>query len=590
MDAAFPKRPAFVRYGPYTYDDYGVTVSNIPRASSQTLATLFPTDPVTAPSRRPVKRWIIAQLQHFGIPYEPAETVGQLLALLEKEYREGHCSYDSPSVVQLDKTLYDMYTTMQEAYHEQKAQWRLRKFARQVTPSDEALFDPSLFMAKYFLTKENGVPDKSKQTEALVLHNVYNQQFVSNALSIPGLNFHISHPATVIGWADTFEKGLDAGFASLADSHIQAYVPTFEANFDFRRFLTKYFLSKDYPFEMCVPAPGRTPEPVQLMPQLYFDVREKLRKAVATINGLLIATTPGRGGTWTLITWSEHANKLTGVVSKIHAAGLSEKMVDDALHSLVWQSKLSRHNLFKQCMMPISTTSTGTPPLRLNHLQGQYIIRCNAIDPFGYEDFNLDVNAPRRNDPAARATFSLGKLQGAMILALDCDKVDQMRQVLSKKGIPITTRSSSSGGAQKQTTPESGNDDEPEYLTVHRFKNNDAKWRVYLQYAGTCNGLNQVDDHNEQVGYIDFNAVPEGSEKDDVGYGVAYGRGYIVGPKYMTSRKSDKGEMLEIEVFKWTGDTVRVACEWNAFNFWGGFEARFRVGERAMAMSKGYEL
>lgn len=89
MDSAFPKRPSFVRYGPYTYDDYGVTVANIPRASSQTLATLFPTNPVTAPSRRPVKRWIAAQLQHFGIPYQPSNTIAQLLALLEREYKDG---------------------------------------------------------------------------------------------------------------------------------------------------------------------------------------------------------------------------------------------------------------------------------------------------------------------------------------------------------------------------------------------------------------------------------------------------------------------------------------------------------------------
>ncbi|KAI2998687.1 Mediator complex subunit 13 N-terminal family protein [Aspergillus niger] len=578
MDSAFPKRPSFVRYGPYTYDDYGVTVANIPRASSQTLATLFPTNPVTAPSRRPVKRWIAAQLQHFGIPYQPSNTIAQLLALLEREYKDGKCSYESPSVRLLDKTMYEMYNAVQEAYQQQKAEWRKKKFARQVSPSDEALFDPFLFMAKYFLDKENGVPDKTKQTEAIVLHNVYNQQFVSTALSIPGLSFHISHPATVIGWADTFEEGLDAGFASLSQNHVKEYVPTFEANFDHCRFLTKYFLSLDYPYEMGVPARDRTVEPVQLMPQLYFDVREKLRKEVANINGLLIATTPGRGGTWTLITWSEYADKLTGVVSKIHAASMNEKMYDDTLISLVWQSKLSRHTLFKQCVKPNNNTSA----LRLSQLQGQYVIRCNAIDPWGYEDFSLDINAPRRNDPAARATFSLGKLQGAMILALDCDKVDQMRKILEKKST-----------ATQHSNPESDDDNEmDEHLTVHRFRDDDAKWRVYLQYAGTCNGLNQVDEHNEQVGFIDFNVDPERSDDDEkaLGYGLAYGRGLIVGPKYMTSRKSDKGEILEIEVFKWTSDTVRVAAEWNAFNFWGGFEARFRVGERAMTMTKGYEL
>lgn len=90
MDSAFPQRPSFVKYGPYTYDDYGVTVASIPRASSLILDTLFPVKPVTAPSRRPVKRWIAAQLQHFGIPSEPSNTVAQLLALLEKEYRDGH--------------------------------------------------------------------------------------------------------------------------------------------------------------------------------------------------------------------------------------------------------------------------------------------------------------------------------------------------------------------------------------------------------------------------------------------------------------------------------------------------------------------
>lgn len=253
-------------------------------------------------------------------------------------------------------------------------------------------------------------------------------------------------------------------------------------------------------------------------------------------------------------------------------------MYDDTLISLVWQSKLSRHTLFKQCVKPTNNTSA----LRLSQLQGQYVIRCNAIDPWGYEDFSLDINAPRRNDPAARATFSLGKLQGAMILALDCDKVDQMRKILEKKST-----------ATQHSTPESDDDNEmDEHLTVHRFRDDDAKWRVYLQYAGTCNGLNQVDEHNEQVGFIDFNVDPERSDDDEkaLGYGLAYGRGLIVGPKYMTSRKSDKGEILEIEVFKWTGDTVRVAAEWNAFNFWGGFEARFRVGERAMTMTKGYEL
>ncbi|RAK97377.1 uncharacterized protein BO80DRAFT_389676, partial [Aspergillus ibericus CBS 121593] len=542
MEEEFPKKPVSVKLGPFAYDDYGVTVNGIPRASSELLGRVFPEDSSTASRHKPNKRWITAQLQHFGLDFQPTDRTTQLRAILENAYKDGQCNCLAPATVSLEKTLSGMYEKMQDNYEVKKQHWRMTKFAGLTSPSEEALFDASLFMAKYFLTEENGLPDKEKQKEALILQNVVGCQFENATKGIPGLAVCITSPVTVVGWEDTFSRGMDAGFAKLAETQCPILRCTFEANFDLGRFMAKYFL--DGPNGR--PDLEKTPDPITLMPKLEERLYEPLAAAVLAIPGLYVRGTIKKGGVWSFLGWDIH--KIMHELEETNRVGDSERKLNDSLFDTVWSTKLERHSEY------LEGRDAPTGPLQMADLKGQYIVRCEAIDPWGMEDLWLTIHRKDPRDLGTNAGFFLGDFKGTMLLASSCDALGQTRKAYEARW------------EKKQPPFFSGNPDRNnrEPSTIRRFEDPSKTTRVYLQWAGTVSKCNHVDDQNVQIGYLDF------------ADSMAEAHGVIMGPAF-------EGRSYPWSIYKHSDTPGGWASPWTSFDYWAGYEGRIRHGEMAMS-------
>ncbi|OOF98951.1 hypothetical protein ASPCADRAFT_127539 [Aspergillus carbonarius ITEM 5010] len=541
MDEEFPKKPNSVKLGSFVYDDYGITVNGIPRASPALLQRVFPEDPSKATRHKPNKRWVTAQLQHFGLEFRPGDSTIQLRAILENAYKDGQCNSLAPSTIAMEKTLSGMYEKMQDNYEVQKQHWRMTKFAELGSPSEEALFDASLFMAKYFLTEEDGVPDKDKQKEALVLEKVFGCQFENATKNVSGLSVCITSTVTVVGWEDTFSRGMDAGFAKLADIQCLTLRCTFEANFDLGRFMTKYFLDGN-----GNPDQKKTPDPIKLMPRFEERLYEPLAAAVLRTPGLYVRGTIANGGVWSFLGWDIH--QIMHKVDEINQVGESEKELDETLMTAVWSTKLERHVRY----MERHVAPTGQ--LGITDLHGQYIVRCEAIDPWGYEDLWLAIHRKAPGEPGTSGGFFLGPFKGTMLLASSCDALDRTREAFE-------TRWEKKRWRCHPATPERKN---REPSTIRRFEDPAKVTRVYFQWAGTASRCNHVDEKNLQIGYLDF------------ADSLAEAHGVIMGPAF-------EGRSYPWSVYKHSETTGGWASPWTSFDYWAGYEGRARHGEMAMS-------
>ncbi|PWY68123.1 hypothetical protein BO94DRAFT_540317 [Aspergillus sclerotioniger CBS 115572] len=444
----------------------------------------------------------------------------------------------------MEKTLSGMYKKMQDNYEAQKQHWRMTRFAELDSPSEEALFDASLFMAKYFLTEENGVPDKEKQKEALILQNVFGCQFENATKNVPGLSVCISSMVTVVGWEDTFSRGMDAGFAKLAEIQSPALRSTFEANLDLGRFMAKYFLDGNGD-----PDVKKNPDPIRLMPKFEERLYEPLAAAVLQTPGLYLRGTIDDGGVWSFLGWD--IQKILRQVEEIDQAGESERELDETLLTAVWDAKLERHVRY------LERHVAPTSPLRVADLQGQYIVRCEAIDPWGHEDLWLAIHRKHPRDPGTNGGFFLGQFKGTMLLASSCDGLDRTREVFESKW------------EKKRFYPSNPDRKNREPSTIRRFEDSAKATRVYFQWAGTATKYNYVDDKNLQIGYLDF------------ADSMAEAHGVIMGPAF-------EGRSYPWSVYKHCDTTGDWASPWTSFDYWAGYEGRGRHGE--MAMSCDYVL
>ncbi|PYI12719.1 hypothetical protein BO78DRAFT_301363 [Aspergillus sclerotiicarbonarius CBS 121057] len=540
MAEEFPKKPASVKLGPFAYDDYGITVNGIPRASSELLGRVFAEDPLKPSRHKPSKRWITAQLQHFGLDFRPADTTTQLRAILENAYKDGQCNCLTPSTISLEKTLSGMYEKMQDKYEVRKQHWRMTKFAGLASPSEEARFDTSLFMAKYFLTEENGLPDKEKQREALILQNVFGCQFENAAKAIPGLAVCITSPVTVVGWEDTFSRGMDAGFAKLAETQCPTLRYTLEANFDLGRFMAKYFL--DGPNGS--PDLKKTPDPIKLMPKFEERLYDPLAAAVLATPGLYVRGTIKKGGVWSFLGWDIH--KIMHELEETNKVGDSERELDETMLDAVWSAKLEEHSEYLEGHV------APTGPLQVADLQGQYIVRCEAIDPWGMLDLWLAIHRKHPEDPGTHAGFSLGQFKGTMLLASSCDGLDRTREAYEARW------------EKKHLYPGNPHRKAREPSTIRRFDDASKPTRLYLQWAGTVNQCNHVDEKNVQIGYLDFAAS------------MAEAHGVIMGPAF-------EGRSYAWSVYKHSDTTEGWPSPWTSFDYWAGYEGRSRHGEMAIS-------
>ncbi|KAI9933589.1 hypothetical protein MW887_008062 [Aspergillus wentii] len=236
----------------------------------------------------------------YEIPFQKSSPAAQLKATLETAVKTGKCNSIAPSVASIEELSREKCQEQLNNHDEVVKKWRAAEFSKLKSPSDEAYFDPSLFIAKYSLESLDGPPDMGKQNNALILKKVSGRAFEMAVQRIPGLVARITRDLTVIGWENSIERGLDSAFATIS-SDCQFDIRTTESNFDFDRFMAKFFLDG----LNGKPNPRKYSEPIDLYP--FLDQNKKLEAAAASIPGLKVCRVKGRSSlTFTIVGWDSY--------------------------------------------------------------------------------------------------------------------------------------------------------------------------------------------------------------------------------------------------------------------------------------------
>ncbi|ODM17597.1 hypothetical protein SI65_07272 [Aspergillus cristatus] len=276
-------KPEAVKSGAYAHGDNGLALNGVPRASLVDLKPLFGVFPSRAQVKLATKVWVMAQLQLYGIPFKKSDIALDLKIALRTAVNEGFCDSLPPSTAALEARLSQQFRQRVDVYNEAALKRRAEIFSRLESPTEEAAYDPDLFLAKYFLTA-----DKAKQKDSLFLK--YCRPGLTKAVrKISGLT--IREPrgrvvyrdvSVVVRWEESFERAIDDLFAKISNHDQPFVVPTVEANFDIHHFMAKYFLDG----LGGKPDPKKTPEPITLYS--FLENEWEVRAAFASIPGLQI--------------------------------------------------------------------------------------------------------------------------------------------------------------------------------------------------------------------------------------------------------------------------------------------------------------
>lgn len=302
----------------------------------------------------------------------------------------------------IERSLAEQYRNLERAREERINRENAARFATLETPSREARFDPHLFLAKYFVGP-GGAPDKEKQREALILEDVDGPNFSKAVQAVPGLVAHVTRRLTVVGWEDTFARGLDAAFATYSAPGAKLHIPTAEANFDLDRFMAKYFLDG----LNGKPDPKKTTEPLDLYSVEHLP---RLLAVVEAIPGLHLTQTRGAFNfEHTIIGWD--IAKVMYIKKKHDDDRKREKAEEDARkrehRRQLWHEALEPHRDYMKSYRP------PAGPLKLDDLVGSYTILCKAIDQWlgNYHcDLTLEIQKPASAN-GVLAAFNLGLVE-----------------------------------------------------------------------------------------------------------------------------------------------------------------------------------
>jgi hypothetical protein len=403
-------------------------------------------------------------------------------------------------VVSIERSLTEQYRNMERTREERINRENAARFAKLETPSLEARFDPHLFLAKYFLGP-SGAPDKEKQREALILEDVDGSDFTKAVQAVPGLVLRVTRRLTVVGWEDTFERGLDAAFATCSAPGARFHTPTSEANFDLDRFMAKYFLDG----LNGKPDPKKTTEPIELYP--FFEHRPRLITVVESIPGLHLRRVKGSSNLkYTILGWD--IAKVMSIM-KGHEEDREREEAEEEAEKLAerrkcWHEALQPHRDYMKSYRP------AAGPLKLEDLAGSYIILCEAIDEHmgnGECDLALEIQKPASANGVV-AAFNLGLVEGTMLLALSDDALHRLRE----EQPPELTYSEEEGedesdGYESNSRKRKASESSGGQAIRRRLGETPKPNRVYLQWGGrVVDAEIEVDEGNEHTGYLDFDA------------------------------------------------------------------------------------
>ncbi|RHZ72924.1 hypothetical protein CDV55_105534 [Aspergillus turcosus] len=489
-----------LKSGVFTYDEHGIKTGGFTRASFEELRLLFRKNASSARVRSATKPWVTAQLRLYGIPFQANASAAQLKGVLETAVKNKQCLNPTPEVMAIERSLAEQYRNMERAREERINRANAARFAELETPSLEARFDPHLFLAKYFLGP-SGTPDKEKQREALILKDVDGSDFTKAVQAVPGLVARVTRRLTVVGWEDTFERGLDAAFATCSAPGARLHTPTSEANFDLDRFMAKYFLDG----LNGKPDPKKTTEPIELYP--FFEHRPRLITVVESIPGLHLRQVKGTwNSNYTILGWD--IAKVMSIM-KGHEEDREREKAEEEAEKLAerrkcWHEALQPHRDYMQSYRP------PAGPLKLDDLVGSYIILCEAIDEHmgnGNCDLTLEIQKPASANGVV-ATFNLGLVEGTMLLALSDDALHRLREEQPPElAYYEDEEEDDSDGYGSNSKKRKASDSSGGQAIRRRLGETPKPNRVYLQWGGrVVDAEIEVDEGNEHTGYLDFDA------------------------------------------------------------------------------------
>ncbi|EAW10282.1 uncharacterized protein ACLA_047510 [Aspergillus clavatus NRRL 1] len=450
--------------------------------------------PLWARIRSATKSWITAQLQLYGIPLQRKDSMLQLKALLETSVKNGQCESPSQAMIALERSLSKQYRQAGLVHEENIRRLRAVEFSQLKSPSCEAHSDTYMFLAKYFLTGPHGQPDRERQKEALILDACPEMNFLSAVQKVPGLAFYTKQQVIIVGWEDTISRGIDAAFARLSAPGTKSHVASSEMRFDLDRFMAKYFLDGI----KGRPDPKKTPNPVEL--HSFSQEWPDLAKIVASVPGLHIAHTTAKSlSENTIIGWD--ADKVALCKKRRDKVQAEEEAKIEAERAAeeedARQEALAPHRLY------LSNHSPSPGPLKPEDLTGSYIIECEAAEEYimDGEKMTLDIQKPESVHGVV-AAFSLGLIEGTMLLALSHDALHALRE----EQPPMEDDSEdewgdydSDTGKRKASNPAEGR------VVKRRLGETPQPNRVYIQWTGReISGPIAVDEKNEHTGYVDF--------------------------------------------------------------------------------------
>ena len=418
----------------------------------------------------------------------------------------------------------DQYQQRKIAAAVRENRCRTTRFAQLSSPTEEALYDPHRFVAKYFLDGLHGKPCPDKTRKPLILGQIDQAKLRGIVQQVPHLAIRTSIWTTVVCWKDNFESGLDEAFASLSAPGVKFDVPTAEAQFDINRFLAKYFLDG----LEGKPAPQKTVEPLELYPfgdPGFAYLGERLQQAVALIPGLHLC-----------YAWGIYSSDMTIIIGwnygqvhlrkrEIEVKAAAEKSVTEkAEREEIWQRKLCAHYEYLQNYQP------PTGPLKLERLSGKYIVKCEKLDGCNSEDemMTLHIHPPsERSSHGVLAAFEFGILEGTMLLAMSDDALHQLRQdvdVPSGRDGHESDHLDSDPCLTDSREQKAEASPEPTPTKRRILGGRNRPNRVCLQWAGreTGEGEIQVDTENENVGYLVFDEA-RASAQGKIAYPHYYG-------------------------------------------------------------------
>ncbi|KAI0598234.1 hypothetical protein F4775DRAFT_601376 [Biscogniauxia sp. FL1348] len=227
------------------------------------------------------RSWVMAQLTHHGVVFDPREDDDRLKNKLLSLVQEDDKPTTLPSDIQaFSADLRDRYLSDLRDHRFALLQWRSLKFKTLKTPTEEALFDAEMFIEKYFLNTYK-TPDPSKTQEPIVLD--------------------IAPMAELKDLERTLQRGIRAAFGRIGRPGFPLDVATSEANLDVGLFLQKYFVDG-----AGRAAQSKTLDPIEFAPFLDPERREELASAVRRVPGLAMARiASSTRGLYTVVGWEK---------------------------------------------------------------------------------------------------------------------------------------------------------------------------------------------------------------------------------------------------------------------------------------------